>query len=230
LAQRNKKPPKVEPFDWSKWKVYVHGPGKFEYMRMFAERGLIGADLDEADIVCWTGGADVDPSLYNEKNATYHGRPMSGFDTARDDIDLRVFGYAADKYKVGICRGGQLLNVCNGGKMWQHVDKHAGAPHDLIDTTMGQVVRVTSTHHQMMRPAPEGIVLAYAREAHIKIADGDEWDIKKDHVERPEELNDVEVVWYEESKSLCFQPHPEHRNQPQCTDYFFSLMERMVAG
>lgn len=230
MAQRVKNPPKVEPFDWSQYKIYVHGPGKVEYMRMFSERGLLGADLDEADIVCWTGGADVNPALYGEKNAEYKGHRMSGFDQDRDDIDMRVFGYACDKFKVGICRGGQFLNVMNGGKMWQHVDRHAGAPHDLIDLVTGEVVRVTSTHHQMMRPGEGGIVLAHARESQMKIADGDEWHIGKDHVARPEELNDVEVVWYEESNSLCFQPHPEHRNQKPCTDYFFNLMERMVAG
>lgn len=226
MAQRVKKTPPPEPFDWSKFKVYVHGPGKHEYQRMFAERGLLGADLEDADIVCWTGGADVNPALYGEKNAMYKGRNMSGIDQDRDDIDMRVFGYAADKFKVGICRGGQFLNVMNGGKMWQHVDRHAGAPHDLIDLVTGEVVRVTSTHHQMMRPAEDGIVLAHARESELKIADGDEWHIKHDCVERPEELNDVEVVWYEESQSLCVQFHPEHRNQKPCTDYFFSLLQR----
>lgn len=230
MAKRVKNPEPPEPFDWSNYKVYVHGPGKFEYMRMFAERGLIGADIDDADIVCWTGGADVDPSLYGEKNALYKGHYMSGIDPDRDEIDARVFGYASDKFKVGICRGGQFLNVMNGGKMWQHVDKHAGAPHDLIDTVTSEVVRVTSTHHQMMRPAPDGLILAHARESSFKLADLDEWRIEHDHVSKPEELLDVEVVWYEESKSLCFQPHPEHRNHKPCTDYFFNLMERMVAA
>lgn len=221
----------VDGFDWSAYSVYVHGPGALNYMRMFHRRGLQGADHpDKADIVCFTGGEDVEPSLYGEKNLVWHGRLMSHFNRERDEVDLRVFGYAHDKIKVGICRGGQLLNVANGGAMWQHVDGHAGGPHDLIDVSTGAVYHVTSTHHQMMRPGDNGLVLAVAREATMKLRDGDEWHIEHDRQERPEELQDVEVIWYEDSKSLCFQPHPEFGGAKQCTDYFFDLLEAAVSS
>lgn len=128
-------------------------------------------------------------------------------------------------------RGGQFLNVMNGGRMWQHVDGHAGCGnHDLVDEITGEVVRVTSTHHQMMRPASDGLVLATARQSKLKIADGDEWHIEHDSKERPEELKDVEVVWYEDSKSLCFQPHPEYGGNADCTNYFFTLLEAAIKG
>ena len=221
----------VPGFDWSDYKVYVHGPGALDYMRMFYRRGLQGvADLAEADIVCFTGGEDVNPALYGEKNVEYQGRLMSGYNESRDDVDLRVFGLAADKVKVGICRGGQLLNVVNGGSMWQHVTGHAGGPHDLTDVVTGAVYRVTSTHHQMMRPGSEGLVLATAREARMKLADGDEWHLEHDHKARKADLDDVEVVWYEDSKSLCFQPHPEFGGAQECTDYFFELLEAAVSS
>ena len=221
----------LSEFDWSDYKVYVHGPGALDYMRMFYRQGLKGAsDIDEADIVCFTGGEDVNPALYGEKNLEYQGRLMSGYSEARDDLDLRVYGYAADKVKVGICRGGQLLNVVNGGSMWQHVTGHAGGPHDLTDIVTGAIYRVTSTHHQMMRPGPDGLVLATAREARMKLAHGDEWHLEYDHKARKADLDDVEVVWYENSKSLCFQPHPEFGGAKECTDYFFELLEAAVSS
>lgn len=231
MAVKTNAEPDKDGFDWSAYSVYVHGPGAINYMRMFHRRGLKGAaDINNADIVCFTGGEDVDPALYGEKNLVYRGRIMSGINKDRDDLDLRVFGYAGDKVKVGICRGGQFLNVVNGGKMWQHVTGHAGGPHNLVDTITGAVYQVTSTHHQMMRPGEGGFVLAVAREAGMKLADGDEWHIEHDRKTRKEDLDDVEVVWYEDSKSLCFQPHPEFGGAQQCTDYFFELLETAVSS
>lgn len=218
-------------FNWKDYKVYVHGPGAFLYMKMFHEMGLTGTgNIDDADIVCFTGGEDVNPKQYSEKNVMINGRGISSFNDTRDEIDLRTFGYclAMGKLMVGICRGGQLLNVANGGRMWQHVNGHAGGPHDLIDTITGQVVKVSSTHHQMMRPAPEAITLAVAREAAFKVADCDEWHIEHDAKTRKDDLDDVEVCWYSESRSLCFQPHPEFGNVPECRDYFFSLLKGFI--
>lgn len=220
--------------DWSKETVYVHGPGALPYMAMFLNKGLKGTnDMDKASIICFTGGEDVDPSLYGESNLMMGNRAMSFFNKKRDEQDSVVFGIACanDVIKVGICRGGQFLNVMNGGKMWQHVTDHAvSGGHDLIDNFTGEVVRVTSTHHQMMRPAKDGVVIAVARESKARFTDGERWTrsgavatgVDKD-------LDDIEVVWYPDSKSFCFQPHPEFNIYPECTDYFFSSLERCIS-
>jgi hypothetical protein len=99
-----------------------------------------------------------------------------------------------------------------------------------VDKITGEVHRVTSTHHQMMRPGDGALVLAVAREAGMKLADGDEWHIEHDRKTRKEELEDVEVIWYEDTKSLCFQPHPEFGGAQACTDYFFDLLESVVGS
>lgn len=219
--------------DWSKYKVYVHGPGAFLYMQMFHRAGFEGVKSpDEADIICFTGGEDVHPSFYNEENAKdSRGRSLSYTNMKRDEVDARMYGYclASGKFMVGICRGGQFLNVMNGGSMWQHVDGHAGGPHNLVDTITGQVVRVTSTHHQMMRPADDGIVIATARESSHKIGAVREWHIEHDMQAQPDDLDDIEVVWYGEAKCLCFQPHPEFGAQ-ETAEYFFSVLADCIAS
>lgn len=213
-------------------KVYVHGPGAFSYQAMFLKAGFKGTpNLDEADIVCFTGGEDVSPSLYGENNLKLNNRNMSFCNADRDDRDAIIHGYAVanKQFQIGICRGGQFLNVMNGGKMWQHVNGHTGGPHELIDNITGEVVLVTSTHHQMMRPGEDAEILAVAKEATYKMAEKDTWtEMTADKL--PSEWNeDIEVLWYPGTRSLCFQPHPEFSGHDQCTEYFMSLIERLIA-
>lgn len=198
-------------------KVYiVGGDGSIE--RMFivygwqVVRSLVGADL-----VQFTGGADVSPFLYGEgfHKTTYNDR----------DRDLEEAGYFAIAQRLGIpmsgiCRGGQFLNVMNGGSMWQNVDGHAiRGTHEAVDIDTDRVIQVTSTHHQMMFPSGHGQLVAKASEASFVESDK--------AVYKTDDFIDTEVVFYHETKSLCFQPHPEYV-QPghECADYYFELLNR----
>lgn len=198
--------------------VYVVGGG-LPVIKMFFERGYRGAKhVKDADVVVFTGGADVDPSLYNEK-----ALKKTVFDRERDEYEMDAFREAQllDIPCVGICRGGQFLNVMNGGKLWQHVNNHT-ASHEILDSESNEKVNVTSTHHQMMIPYTDGLILAMAAESTIKLSDGTE-------LSRPvPDFDDVEVVWYEDTKCLCFQPHPEFGNG-ECRDYFWRLFDKIVA-
>lgn len=76
--------------------------------------------LDRADAVIVTGGrADVDPTLYGE---TRHPR-ASAPDPLRDFYDMAILRYAAARRMpvLGVCRGEQIMNVCFGGSLHQHV-------------------------------------------------------------------------------------------------------------
>ena len=98
----------------------------------------------------------------------------------------------------------------------------------LVSLTYGKTIEVTSTHHQQMIPSDNGLVLASAEIAKEKYAFGrDEFRVDANGVENTEMSKDVEVVWYEETKSLCFQPHPEigHR---ETKDYFARLLDDFV--
>jgi gamma-glutamyl-gamma-aminobutyrate hydrolase PuuD len=211
---------KVVKLNNNGYKVYVVGGG-IEYIRFLWELGYNGATgLGEADIVLFTGGEDVNPALYGEKalRGTY-------FNEARDSREKIIYEEAlkAGIPMVGICRGGQFLNVMNGGRMWQHVTDHGGShPATEVGVKNPRTFEVTSTHHQMMIPAEKGQVLLAAslckrREAEDNVAVG------------IQPLCDTEVVWYDDTNCLCFQPHPEYSFATRVLkDYFDELLDNYI--
>src|SRR5690606_1387129 len=83
-------------------RVYVVGGG-FQYLKMFFDAGMKGArSVEDANIICFTGGEDVDPRMYNQKpiQATF-------FNPKRDAFEAGIYGeaLALKKPMVGICRG-----------------------------------------------------------------------------------------------------------------------------
>lgn len=206
-----------------KYKVYVIGGG-YDYIRLLYQLGFDGAKgIADADILLFTGGEDVDPGLYGEQALR-----TTMFNRNRDDKEVNLFNEAKEKNipMVGICRGGQFLNVMNNGKMWQHVNGHTG-DHPIWPVgpknTLGEAILATSTHHQMMRPGEKGTVLAIGKKATKLQSFGQD-------VERPEPVSsDTEVVWYPDTKCLCFQPHPEMRGaSDELVKYFDELMDNYI--
>lgn len=136
-------------------KVFIVG-GCFLTNQLFIQNGWSSVtNIHEADLVVFTGGADVSPSLYN---APVH--PTTHFDTNRDEREIQIFALCQElkKATVGICRGGQFLNVMGGGEMYQNVSRHGNA-HNIVDLETGEVIYVSSTHHQMMIAVLEGFII-----------------------------------------------------------------------
>lgn len=199
-----------------------------DYEAMWAAYGHnIVHSIGSADVIQFTGGEDVSPHLYG-----HHHHPRTYSSRLRDDREREIYCKARlqGKQFVGICRGGQFLNVLNGGSMIQHVEKHARyGTHELVDIYTGEKHQVTSTHHQMMVKGDGGELVAVAHLGGAKdmlvdgkfitLLDGDDGYSNED----------TEVVWYPNTRSLCFQPHPEYTGYKDCTDYFFSLVERYLA-
>lgn len=203
-------------------KVYVVGGG-YAYERMFKQAGFaLAHSMQEADLLCFTGGADVSPELYGEENVSSYCSPE------RDKYEEQVFDWAYDHDvpMVGICRGGQFLNVMNGGKMWQDVDNHAiSGTHYARCKYWGEIM-VSSTHHQMMRPSACGAVLVSAGLASYKMNDKGAKYSWEDNFG-----DDCEVVYYKDTKSLCYQPHPEIVNEDsQCRKHFLMLVDKLLSG
>lgn len=180
----------------------------WQYDDMFKTNGWTPvSSVEEADLIQFTGGADVTPALYGEPNT------QSWNEVTRDLKEICIFREALvlEKPMAGICRGGQFLNVMGGGKMIQDVSGHAnGRQHSAYDRVFNRALMVTSTHHQMMVPGRGGIVLMYASIV------GDE---------------DTEAVYYPHINSLCFQPHPEFDTATRdCTDLYFSYLDKLLEG
>lgn len=206
--------------------VYLVGKDDATQRMWYNHNFPIVTNLKDADIVCFLGGYDVHPAMYGEKlgpKMSHHGVSMS-----QDAIDESAWAKANPKaIKVGICRGGQFLNIKNGGKMFQHVTNHANGQHEIYDTLTGrkEPFRVSSSHHQMMKPHESGEVLAYAERV------SDEYWGQNGKLELKPLDVEAEVVYYEKTKSLCFQPHPEwttpgpDASQFYCRDYFLDIID-----
>jgi carbamoylphosphate synthase small subunit len=198
-------------------RVCVVGPD-FAVARMFLSRGWevqyeVG---DDTDLIQFTGGADVSPSYYGESK-----HPYTSTNPTRDAQESEIFqNWVGKKPMAGICRGGQLLNVLSGGAMWQHVNGHAvRGTHPANCLVTDQIYEVSSTHHQMMRPN-EGTnfeLWLWASEASTK-----------ENYEGPQAYSDkdAECLFYPETRSLCFQPHPEYFTpNHECQTLYFKYLQ-----
>ena len=192
------------------------------YQHMWMKLGAtIVDDVRKANLVQFTGGEDVSPRLYSEQP---HPQTRSNF--GRDLFEASYFAVAQRMGipMAGICRGGQFLNVMNGGEMYQDVDGHAiHGTHECLDLKTGRTHNVTSTHHQMMWASQDGEVLAIAKEATQLsfVQDGVGKTLPAHH-----EHDDIEAVYYPDTLSLCFQPHPEFGKANSTLAYYVELLNR----
>lgn len=204
-------------------KVYIVNGG-IQYERMLSQEFTVTDDIKKADFVQFCGGADVSPVLYAEEE-----HPDTYSDPVRDREEINIFEYLIENRvpMAGICRGGQFLNVMCGGKMRQHVNNHAiSGTHVAVILETGQMIGVTSTHHQMMQPSDDAEILMIASEAtwYEEIVDG---EVFRHAIE--ERGTDIEAVWYPAYRCLCFQPHPEYLDaHHECQKYYVELLKKKL--
>lgn len=197
-------------------KVFVEGSDTL-VKEMFEEWDYdITSIAADADLICFTGGADVSPMLYEQVK---HHKTINDLD--RDQICANLFyTFLHEVPMVGICRGAQFLNVMCGGELYQHINNHncIGDGHEAYEPETGQIFDVTSDHHQMMIPTDEAEILLVANESTHKLP-------VKGHFNEPHP-DDVEAVLYEKEKCLCYQPHPEWVGKDhECQTLFFAMIE-----
>lgn len=193
--------------------------------KMFEDHEYLLTDKPkDADYICIAGGDDIHPQLYKEQPLTsgYVDSPTIP-NASQDERECSLFSqWCGEKYFLGICRGSQLLNVLSGGKMWQDVDNHNhGGLHNVTDTITGEYFPVNTLHHQQMIVGSGGELLAFATASNRKRGEKSEWNRKPDDKDE----QDAEVIWYESTHSLCFQPHPEFAHL-HTRKYFFDVIER----
>jgi gamma-glutamyl-gamma-aminobutyrate hydrolase PuuD len=192
----------------------------------------ITKDINEADVICFVGGEDVDPVLYDEAQ-----HRSSFLNKVRDAYETEIYNEALNLGipMVGICRGGQFLNVMNGGKLWQDVDGHGRGSHNAFipgDTTP---YNITSSHHQMMVVNERAIhkILLTAGESHRRCRMSHIDSVPKyETVTYPNKAknSDIEAVFYEDTRCLCFQPHPEYSGAVVTAELFFDFIDTYILG
>lgn len=147
---------------------------------------------DHPEFALFTGGQDIDPSIYGETNIA-----SRGISKERDKTEISFFeDLPQDLLKIGICRGAQLLCALSGGKLYQDVDNHS-VSHECRFLG-GRDCTVTSLHHQMMYPPPDSSILGWTHNRSTKYVGIDK---------RPP--IDYEVIYIPSTHAFCIQGHPE---------------------
>ena len=215
--------------------LVLAGAGYGQATAMFLAQGWELADnLDDADLVQFLGGEDVSPSLYGE-----HAHKSTHYNAVRDEMETDIYNkaLALGIPMAGICRGGQFLNVMNGGKMWQDVDNHAiNGVHPAY--ILGNLLRVevSSTHHQMMRPnySPEAdcqvLMTANLSKFRTHMHDINMAPLSIVETSLSNEKDDIESVYYASTNCLCYQPHPEFIGPlyDECREVYFTFINQYL--
>ncbi len=152
--------------------------------------------ISEIDAIVFTGGADVDPSLYGKPELRMQ---CDVIDPARDTKEF-AFAKQADELGLpifGICRGLQLLNIHYGGTLIADLEKNRNPPHTKIDgidrrhrvhiepgTVMRKISQVsdgsvTSAHHQAIDKLAPGMIVS-AKSSEDGVIEAIEWDDPSD--------------------------------------------------
>lgn len=184
------------------FKVYVVGEQK--HYANFLFNFVLVDNIEDADIVIFTGGEDVDPALYG---AECH--PTTYYNRARDEYEISMFKkIRKDQFVIGICRGSQFLCVMNGGKLVQNISDHALFETHEIHNNKNISYEITSTHHQMQYPfeldKKDYDILYHTHRSRM---------YEGDNIDKSLINCDVEIVIYHKDglpKCLAIQGHPEY--------------------
>jgi putative glutamine amidotransferase len=203
-----------------KKKIYVVGKGMDTNYADWMNGELVN-NMEAADLVVFTGGADVSPYIYGDEH-----NPKTGNNPERDRYELKEFRAAVDQNKhiIGICRGSQFSCAASGGRLVQHQEN----PNFIhpIQTSSGSTVLITSTHHQAMYPydmnPEEYKVLAWTEGVSPIHENGRGEEIS------PTPFKEVEICYFPKTKALGIQGHPEMMNKnkyPETFAYLENLLD-----
>lgn len=142
------------------------------------------------DGMMFTGGEDIHPERYNDAASA----KLDAISLERDRTELMLANWAMRDAKphFGICRGSQIINVANGGTLYQDVEtdqrgatRHAffpNLPWDLLSHEikieeesrlahiMGKpIIKINSLHHQAVRDVAKNLrAVAYSPDGVIE--------------------------------------------------------------
>lgn len=203
--------------------VHVAGPDWEE--RAFAQLLVRGRckkakSPEKADLIVFTGGADVDPALYGEER-----HKDTHVSKKRDDDDMALYIKALELGipMLGICRGAQFIHVMNGGKLYQDVDNHNGE-HCMWDIRRKiKIDRVSSVHHQMVIPQA-GSSFQLIGTANVA----------RERWHNPTECTrgtkiDVEAFFYRDSCAIGIQGHPEYKGYNKFAQWTLETLDDFIA-
>lgn len=167
------------------------------------------------DGVAFLGGADVDPTFFNEEPHVRLGKTYRKRDLF--EVELLKQSVASNKAILGICRGLQLINVGLGGTLYQDLSedpdaqiKHSQAamgnqpshhvtvtPGSMLSTLVGPRPYVNSRHHQAVKDVAPNLRVTATADDHVVEA-----------LESPDSDQILAVQWHPEN---MYKHHAESR-------------------
>jgi len=130
----------------------------------------VAAFIATLDGLVFTGGRDLDPSIYDEPRGDETDEPEHRRD--RFELALMRAALAANVPFLAVGRGLHVLTVARGGTLTQHLPGHRAdraryAPHDVAlggDSFLGRLlgarIMVPAAHHQAPYRLGEGLTVA----------------------------------------------------------------------
>ncbi len=174
---------------------YMNGISEAGGVPIILPLNMSEEDFQNIDAFCdgylFTGGHDIDPCIYGEKN---NGK-CGVINTERDHIESMIFkkAYEQDKPMLGICRGMQMINALMGGTLYQDIpeevntsiEHHMSPPYDreahkakvfkdssLYKLTNSEFISVNSYHHQAVKKLADKLdVMAVSEDGIIEAAE-----------------------------------------------------------
>lgn len=205
-------------------KIYVVGGNNY-YINFIKDVEIVD-NLEDAQLVVFTGGEDVTPSLYGCKKY-----PNTYCNPKRDKEEWEIFKRINPKTQIvyGCCRGSQFVCCMNGGKLVQHVSAHAiGCTHGITNGIY--VYQITSTHHQMQYPF--NLVEHKDYELLYTSYDVENYTYKGDQINSKEiKGREPEIVLYHKDNlpiCLAVQGHPEMIPDSPVAQMISNLLNKLV--
>lgn len=173
-------------------------------------------EIHQCDGFVLTGGVDVDPSYYDGPKI-YTNCPNE-FQQDRDQFEEKIYRYAQQNQLplLAICRGLQLVNVLEGGKLIQDLGVEGNKKHRKITEDKTHQIEITneslmheitgtssgivnSAHHQSIDPNHLGEnLMVSAKDSHGTIIEAIEFKDKTN-----------------KAFMLCVQYHPERMEKKE---------------
>lgn len=190
-----------------------------QFAEMFARaRCRRAASAEEADLVVFVGGPDVNPDLYNE---TRHKTTVNMRQRDIDDFNVFAECFEHGIPMFGVCRGAQFIHVMNGGKLYQDVDGHTG-DHGMFDLRNKRVVpRISSVHHQMVRANDQMEIIGHTTRSTKRWLNATDCDESPRH-------RDIEAFFYPDTCAFGVQGHPEYRDYAHFTVWCLEQINSLI--
>jgi acyl-CoA reductase-like NAD-dependent aldehyde dehydrogenase/GMP synthase-like glutamine amidotransferase len=188
-------------------------------------------DIYKCDAFILTGGVDVHPSFYDGE--TDYDNSPDLFQLERDRFEEKIYRYSQinNLPLLGICRGMQLVNVLQGGKLIQDLDsgnerhrkEETDKEHTIVtsnDTLLYKIAgslsgNVNSAHHQAIDPRAIGDNLE------VNAHDDDDKKI-------------IEGLEFKDKSNkafmLCVQWHPERIKGKEENPFSQNLKEKFLSA